>query len=165
GRRAFERGSAADTLSAILKEDPPPLSAIGISIPPALERVVQRCLEKNPEERFQSARDLAFALEALSTPTGAPVSATSIGSPSAGRRHPRAVENGRHADVAGAAVCQCVDTGGNAGARTAVLVERPRNTGARTVRRLHAGRSARDRSARERPRSARGAPGHRGIRD
>src|SRR5205814_126507 len=70
---------------------PPPLSAIGISIPPALERVVQRCLEKNPEERFQSARDLAFAREALSTPTGAPVSATSIGRPSASRRRWRTV--------------------------------------------------------------------------
>jgi eukaryotic-like serine/threonine-protein kinase len=78
GRRAFQRDSNADTLSAILKEDPPPLSDIAASVPPALDRVVQRCLEKNPEERFQSARDLAFALEALSAPSGAPVSGPSI---------------------------------------------------------------------------------------
>ena len=66
GRRAFDRSSAADTLSAILKEDPAPLSGANIAVPPALERVVQRCLEKDPDERFQSARDLAFALDALS---------------------------------------------------------------------------------------------------
>jgi hypothetical protein len=70
GRRAFQRDSAADTLSAVLKEDPPPLFSTAGAVPAPLERVVQRCLEKNPEERFQSARDLAFALEALSTPTG-----------------------------------------------------------------------------------------------
>ena len=66
GRRAFERASAADTLSAILKEDPAPLSGANLAVPPALDRVVQRCLEKDPAERFQSARDLAFALDALS---------------------------------------------------------------------------------------------------
>jgi hypothetical protein len=66
GRRAFDRASAADTLSAILKEDPPPLSGVNLAVPPALERVVQRCLEKDPAERFESARDLAFALDALS---------------------------------------------------------------------------------------------------
>ena len=66
GRRAFDRASAADTLSAILKEDPPPLSGVNLAVPPALERVVQRCLEKDPVERFESARDLAFALDALS---------------------------------------------------------------------------------------------------
>src|SRR5204862_283362 len=86
GRRAFERDSAADTLSALLNEDPPPLSGSGLAIPPALERVVQRCLEKNPEERFQSARDLAFALDALSTPTAAPVTSTSIGATGSTRR-------------------------------------------------------------------------------
>src|SRR5437868_2338256 len=59
GRRAFQRDSTADTLSAILKEDPPPISAVTVAVPPALERVIQRCLEKSPEERFQSARDLA----------------------------------------------------------------------------------------------------------
>ncbi|MCA1850370.1 MAG: serine/threonine-protein kinase, partial [Acidobacteria bacterium] len=66
GRRAFQRDSAADTISAILREDPPELSETDRNINPALERVVRRCLEKNREERFHSASDLAFALDALS---------------------------------------------------------------------------------------------------
>ena len=66
GRRAFHGESAAEAMSAILKEDPPDLSETNERISPALERLVNYCLEKNPEERFHSARDLAFALEALS---------------------------------------------------------------------------------------------------
>jgi serine/threonine protein kinase len=66
GRRAFHGESAAETMSAILREDPPDLSEANQRILPALERVVNRCLEKNPEARFHSASDLAFALEALS---------------------------------------------------------------------------------------------------
>src|SRR5262249_6616899 len=66
GKRAFHRGSAAETMSAILKEEPPDLSATNQNIQPGLERVVRHCLEKNPEERFHSAHDLAFDLEALS---------------------------------------------------------------------------------------------------
>ncbi len=66
GQRTFQRGSAAETMSAILKEDPPDLSSTNRNVPPGLERVVRHCLEKSPEERFQSARDLAFDLEALS---------------------------------------------------------------------------------------------------
>ncbi len=66
GKRAFHGDSAADTMSAILKEDPPDLSQTNRSIPPGLERVVRHCLEKNPEQRFHSAHDLAFDLEALS---------------------------------------------------------------------------------------------------
>ena len=66
GRRAFHGESAAETMSAILKEDPPELSDTNKTVSPALERLVNHCLEKNPEARFHSARDLAFALEALS---------------------------------------------------------------------------------------------------
>jgi eukaryotic-like serine/threonine-protein kinase len=66
GQRAFERDSSADTMAAILKEEPPELSGEGKKIPPAIERVVRHCLEKNPAERFQSARDFAFNLAALS---------------------------------------------------------------------------------------------------
>jgi Tol biopolymer transport system component len=66
GKRAFEGKTAADTMSAILKEEPAELSASGRSLPPALGRIVDRCLEKDPAERFQSARDLAFNLELLS---------------------------------------------------------------------------------------------------
>jgi eukaryotic-like serine/threonine-protein kinase len=67
GQRAFEKDSSADTMAAILKDEPPELSGEGKKIPPAIERVVRHCLEKNPAERFQSARDLAFALDALSS--------------------------------------------------------------------------------------------------
>jgi eukaryotic-like serine/threonine-protein kinase len=66
GRRAFQRDSSADTMAAILKEDPPELGDEGKKIPPGVERIVRHCLEKNPGERFQSARDLAFDLESLS---------------------------------------------------------------------------------------------------
>lgn len=66
GERAFQKASSAETMSAILNEDPPELSPATPKIPPGLQRVTRRCLEKNPELRFQSASDLAFALEALS---------------------------------------------------------------------------------------------------
>ncbi|HET6889662.1 MAG TPA: protein kinase, partial [Pyrinomonadaceae bacterium] len=69
GRRAFHGESAAETMSAILKEDPPELSDTNKTVSSALERIVNHCLEKNPEARFHSARDLAFALEALSGST------------------------------------------------------------------------------------------------
>jgi eukaryotic-like serine/threonine-protein kinase len=70
GQRAFQRDSTADTMSAILKEDPRDISNLNPIIPPSLERVVRHCLEKNPEERFQSARDLAFDLEMISGVSG-----------------------------------------------------------------------------------------------
>jgi len=64
GRRAFRRDSAAETIAAVLKEDPPELTPAA-ALPPALERIVRRCLEKNPAERFHSAHDVGIALEAL----------------------------------------------------------------------------------------------------
>ena len=76
GRRAFHRDSAAETMSAILREEPPDLSATNRNIQPGLERIVRHCLEKNPEERFYSARDVAFDLKALSGLSG-PGTATS----------------------------------------------------------------------------------------
>ena len=66
GKRAFQRSTSAETMTAILNDDPPAISQTGANIPPALQRVVNRCLEKNPEQRFHSASDLAFALDALS---------------------------------------------------------------------------------------------------
>jgi eukaryotic-like serine/threonine-protein kinase len=66
GRRAFQKPTSAETMAAILNEEPPAITQTTFQIPPALQRVVRRCLEKNPEQRFQSASDLAFALEALS---------------------------------------------------------------------------------------------------
>src|SRR5215469_11290593 len=66
GQRAFRKPTSAETMSAVLNEEPPPISQLGAVVPPALQRVVHRCLEKSPAQRFQSASDLAFALEALS---------------------------------------------------------------------------------------------------
>ena len=68
GRRAFQRASAVETLNAILKEEPPDLVESARPMPPGLDRVVRHCLEKRPEERFQSARDLLFDLETISGP-------------------------------------------------------------------------------------------------
>ena len=66
GQRAFRYDTAAETMTAILKEEPPELSEMKHPVSPGLERIVRRCLEKQSEQRFQSAKDLAFALEALS---------------------------------------------------------------------------------------------------
>jgi Tol biopolymer transport system component len=67
GRRAFHGGSPADTMTAILREEPPDLRGLGREIPPGIERIIQRCLEKHPDARFRSAHDLAFALETISS--------------------------------------------------------------------------------------------------
>ena len=69
GRRAFERESAAETMAAIVKEEPAAIST-DLDVPPALDRILRRCLEKRPEDRFRSAADLAFQLETLSAPSG-----------------------------------------------------------------------------------------------
>ena len=73
GRRAFQRSTSAETMTAILNEDPPSISQIVQTTAPGLQRVVHRCLEKNPQQRFHSASDLAFALEALSESGSGPV--------------------------------------------------------------------------------------------
>jgi serine/threonine-protein kinase len=80
GRRAFRGESHADTMSGILTKDPPDLSLGNPEVPQGLERVVRRCLEKSPEERFDSARDLAFDLEALSEP-GSPAAVSPAAAP------------------------------------------------------------------------------------
>jgi Tol biopolymer transport system component len=87
GQRAFKRDSSVETLNAILKEDPPDLLESGANIPPALDRVVRHCLEKHPESRFQSSRDVAFDLEAISEASGASSAVTARG----GRRTRRAL--------------------------------------------------------------------------
>ncbi len=72
GRRAFDGATAADAISAVLAKDPPDLTSTHErAIPPALHRIVSRCLEKDPAARFQSAADLAFALQALTSDSGA----------------------------------------------------------------------------------------------
>ena len=66
GKQTFRKPTSAETMTAILNEDPPSISQVTATTPPGLQRVVHRCLEKSPEQRFQSASDMAFALEALS---------------------------------------------------------------------------------------------------
>jgi len=80
GRGAFRRDSAVETMNAILTVDPPEIARESGSISPGLERIVRRCLEKEREQRFQSARDTAFALEAVEGSSGSgssPVAALS----------------------------------------------------------------------------------------
>jgi len=66
GQRAFRRDTPAETMTAVLKEEPPDLTDPARPISPAMDRIVRRCLEKDPDQRFQSAKDLSFALGALS---------------------------------------------------------------------------------------------------
>ena len=70
GKRAFKRDTGAETMTAILREEPPELTSINPAINPSLDRIVRRCLEKQPEQRFQSVADLGFAIESLSGTTG-----------------------------------------------------------------------------------------------
>jgi serine/threonine protein kinase len=73
GKPAFRKATSAETMTAILNEDPPAVSQIAPSVPPGLQRVVNRCLAKNPEQRFQHASDLGFAIESLSDSSGSTV--------------------------------------------------------------------------------------------
>src|SRR6202050_3004035 len=81
GQRAFHGDSAVETMSAILKEDPPEISASDPNASSSMDKLVRRCLEKNPEERFQSARDLGFALEAVSGSSKTSVLSGALASP------------------------------------------------------------------------------------
>ena len=69
GRRPFKRDTSIATMAAILSEEPPDMTAMRPDLPPALERIVRRCLEKEPDNRFQSAKDLAFAIESVTGST------------------------------------------------------------------------------------------------
>jgi eukaryotic-like serine/threonine-protein kinase len=71
GKRPFAGETRVETMTAILREDAAPLSGVSPEIAPVLDRIVLHCLEKAPEARFQTARDLAFALEAAGGTTGA----------------------------------------------------------------------------------------------
>jgi serine/threonine protein kinase/Tol biopolymer transport system component len=65
GKRAFAGETEVDTMTAVLKEEPAEIATFGLDVAPAFEQIVRHCLEKEPENRFQSARDLAFAMETL----------------------------------------------------------------------------------------------------
>jgi hypothetical protein len=80
GHRAFSGDSSADTMSAILNTDPPEMSRSGGAVLPSVDRIVRRCLEKVPVQRFQSARDLSFALEAIGSASS---DATAVVTPAA----------------------------------------------------------------------------------
>ena len=109
GKRPYQRSTSAETMTAILRDDPPAFSESGVIAPPGLERIVDRCMAKAPEQRFQHASDLGFALEALSETRSTGMSApTDTASPP--RRHVM-----RAFLVAGAALL--VLTGGTAVAR------------------------------------------------
>ena len=93
GRRAFHAESAVETMGLILTQEPPLSPEVAPGIPPVLSRIVTHCLEKSPDERFQSAKDLAFQLEALSTfsaPAVSHVSNVSVAAPAATRSVPKA---------------------------------------------------------------------------
>ena len=101
GQRAFRRDTAAETMAAILKEEPPGLLTVNQNLPPVLEPIVEHCLAKDPTARVQSARDLAFELElalGLSGTTSAPRSLrleqSSVGAPA--HLGPRRPDRGRH---------------------------------------------------------------------
>ncbi|TMA30807.1 MAG: tetratricopeptide repeat protein, partial [Deltaproteobacteria bacterium] len=85
GSRAFKGSSAVAVLNAILRDQPPALTSLDLGIAGDLARVVERCLEKNPARRFQSARDLAFQIQTL---TAAPI-ATPLPAPATSRNRPR----------------------------------------------------------------------------
>jgi eukaryotic-like serine/threonine-protein kinase len=70
GKRAFKRDSSVETMNAILKEEPEELQEVSPNLTPGLDRVVRHCLEKNPAQRFQSAGDVAFDLETMSSQSG-----------------------------------------------------------------------------------------------
>jgi TolB-like protein/Flp pilus assembly protein TadD len=86
GRRAFREKAAAETLAAILRDHPSDVSESGRLVPPAIDGVVRRCLEKSPDERFQSARDLAFALRETLASTTASSGVRAISPAAAPRR-------------------------------------------------------------------------------
>ncbi len=70
GQKAFSRKTAAESISAILNEDPAELAGSGKHVPPDFDRIIAHCVEKKPADRFQSARDLAFALRTISSTSG-----------------------------------------------------------------------------------------------
>src|SRR5437588_7412424 len=83
GQRAFQGNTSVETMHAILKHDPPELPD---ATPSGVRQVIAHCLEKDPDNRFQSARDLAFALGAISQRGSHPSVATTALRSSACRR-------------------------------------------------------------------------------
>jgi TolB-like protein/Tfp pilus assembly protein PilF len=78
GKKAFKRETASDTIAAVLREEPPELTTTGRNVSPALDHIVRHCLEKDRESRFQTAKDVAFALSEASAPTTAVTSGVRV---------------------------------------------------------------------------------------
>jgi serine/threonine protein kinase len=107
GTRAFHRSTSAETMTAILNVEPPAISQLLQSTPPGLQRVVHRCLEKTPEQRFHSASDLAFALEALSESGSVPAVAAG-GAPGQRRRSKVLIWSGGVVAILALAAAACL---------------------------------------------------------
>ncbi|MBV8206639.1 MAG: serine/threonine-protein kinase [Acidobacteria bacterium] len=86
GRRAFHGATSADIMSAILKDDPPDLVETNGAVSPVVEQIVRHCLEKDPEQRFQSARDIAFNLDAISGASSGATAAVAVPAEAAHRK-------------------------------------------------------------------------------
>jgi serine/threonine protein kinase len=123
GRRVFAGETAAETMTAILRADPPEISAVHQGVPPALERIVDHCLEKDPSRRFRTAHDLAFALE---TASGASSRSITGATPPKAERHWRLLAA---AAVAVAALALAVQVGRAIEGRSVPTVAPGRTTG------------------------------------
>ena len=159
GKKAFKRDTASDTMAAILKEEPPELSQSGRNISPALDHIVRHCLEKDRDNRFQSARDIAFALSEASSPTRHERRAARGAAEPAGRRsssplRPSSFSPSRVSFSCGGRT----PSGGRAGGVKRVAVLPFENLGVarrRLLRRRHRGRDPRQAHLPARPRGDR----------
>src|SRR5262249_47350908 len=114
GKRAFQRGTQAETMTAIIREEPEPIVRSAASVPAPFRWIVERCLQKDPDERYASTRDLARDLNSVRAPlSGAWVWAEAAAVPSARPRRP-----GRYA-VAALALLAMLAAGVLLGRRTA----------------------------------------------
>ena len=95
GTRAFSGASPGQTMAAILRDQPPEIAASGVQVPEGLTRIVTRCLEKSPSERFQSARDLAFALKEMAAGSAVVSAVDRCAAPPACRFAPHAGDRAR----------------------------------------------------------------------
>ncbi|HEY6448522.1 MAG TPA: protein kinase [Acidobacteriaceae bacterium] len=86
GRRAFRRETAAEPMTAVMRDDVPEFAGTSVQIPPALDRIIRRCLEKDPAHRFQSARDLSFAMGVLSGADSSSSQRAAVVAPAPGAR-------------------------------------------------------------------------------
>ena len=86
GKKAFRRDTKAETMAAIMRDEPPELTESGRNVSPALDHIVKHCLEKDRDNRFQSAKDVAFALSEASSSTTTAMSGAQLAAPPAGRK-------------------------------------------------------------------------------